>query len=106
MDLEEFMHEVNALAVEKGWYAHPRTPVEALMLVVGELSEAVEEIRKASPMVYYDGDKPEGEGVEIADTLIRLLDYCAWRGIPIVPLLREKHAYNKTRPYRHGGKIL
>lgn len=32
-----------------------------------------------------------------------------FEGIPaadVVEVLAEKHAYNKTRPYRHGGKAL
>lgn len=52
----------------------------------------------------YREDKPLGIAVELADCILRILDYCAAEGIDIDAILREKHEYNKTRPYRHGGK--
>lgn len=48
--------------------------------------------------------KPEGIAVEMADCIIRILDWCAHEGIDIDAIMREKNEYNKTRPYRHGGK--
>jgi hypothetical protein len=36
--------------------------------------------------------------------IIRVLDYCAYAGIDIENVLEVKHEYNKSRPYRHGGK--
>lgn len=53
----------------------------------------------------YD-NKPEGIAVELADCIIRILDYCGKEGIDIEKILRIKHEYNKTRPYKHGGKIM
>lgn len=40
----------------------------------------------------------------VADVIIRVLDYCAYAGIDIENVLEVKHEYNKSRPYRHGGK--
>lgn len=48
--------------------------------------------------------KPEGIPTELADVIIRVLDYCAYAGIDIENVLEVKHEYNKSRPYRHGGK--
>lgn len=48
--------------------------------------------------------KPEGVAIELADCIIRILDYCGHAGIDIEEAIRIKHEYNKTRPYRHGGK--
>lgn len=48
--------------------------------------------------------KPEGVAVELADCIIRILDYCGHAGIDIEEAIRIKNEYNKTRPYRHGGK--
>ncbi len=52
----------------------------------------------------YKDKKPEGIVVELADAIIRILDYCGKEGIDIDEAIRIKHEYNKTRPYRHGGK--
>ena len=53
-----------------------------------------------------NGDKPEGIAVEMADCLIRILDWCGYEGIDIEAIVALKNEYNKTRPYRHGGKVL
>lgn len=50
------------------------------------------------------GGKPEGIPIELADVIIRILDYCGYAGIDIEAAIRQKHEYNKSRPYRHGGK--
>ena len=42
--------------------------------------------------------------MEMIDCIIRILDWCGKKGIDVDELLRKKHAYNETRPYRHGGK--
>lgn len=50
--------------------------------------------------------KPEGVGSEFADVLIRLLDDCERYGIDLEFEYERKMAYNHTRSYLHGGKIL
>lgn len=50
-------------------------------------------------------DKPEGIAVEMADCLIRILDWCAKEGIDIDAITHKKITYNRTRPYRHGNKM-
>lgn len=52
----------------------------------------------------YKRGKPEGIPIELADVIIRVLDYCGYAGIDIDAAISQKHEYNKTRPYRHGGK--
>lgn len=49
-------------------------------------------------------NKPEGIAVEMADCIIRILDWCGKEGIDIDRIIKIKHEYNKTRHYRHGGK--
>lgn len=34
------------------------------------------------------------------------MDYCGHKGIDLESVIRMKHEYNQTRPYRHGGKLL
>lgn len=50
--------------------------------------------------------KPVGIAVEMIDCLIRILDWCGKEGVDVDAILSAKHQYNKTRPYRHGGKAL
>lgn len=50
--------------------------------------------------------KPE-EG--FSELVVLCLSICGWvkhQGIDPVKLLIEKHEYNKTRPYKHGGKVI
>lgn len=54
----------------------------------------------------YYGAKPEGIAVEMADCLIRILDWAGHEGVDMDAIVRAKMDYNKARPYRHGGKRL
>jgi NTP pyrophosphatase (non-canonical NTP hydrolase) len=48
--------------------------------------------------------KPVGIDSEVADVIIRALDFCGEYGIDIERAIVEKMHYNKTRPLRHGGR--
>lgn len=109
--IQRLQREVHRRAVEKGWWGDDgkadRNLYEQVALMHSELSEAVEELRNghAPDHEYYREDgKPEGFGVELADCVIRILDTCERYGINLEALIDEKHRFNKTRPYRHGGK--
>lgn len=119
MNLTEFAKEVHQNAIDHGWWDEPRSFGEVIALCHSELSEALEEYRAGRPMEYVDeietvtritdpsqfnGRKPEGIAVEMSDCIIRILDWCGKSGLDIDRIIREKHEYNKTRPYRHGGK--
>lgn len=49
--------------------------------------------------------KPEGVPSEIADIVIRCADVAERCGFDLEAAIIEKMAYNKTRSYRHGGKV-
>jgi NTP pyrophosphatase (non-canonical NTP hydrolase) len=92
--------EIHQLAIDKGWYDRERPIPEVLMLMVTELAEAMEAHRKQiSP-----GEKG-WIGEELADCIIRIFDTAEANGIDIIVEVNKKHEFNKTRPYRHGGKI-
>lgn len=42
----------------------------------------------------------------MALVILRIQEWAGERGVDLDQVLREKHAYNKSRPYRHGGKAL
>lgn len=121
-ELNNLAAAVHENAVAHGWWEQERELPEILMLCVSELAEALEEYRAGRPNIYYNVEgeeilyangeacekyerrKPEGVAVELADCMIRILDYCGHAGIDIEEAIRIKHEYNKTRLYRHGGK--
>lgn len=72
-----------------------RNKGELLCLMHSELSECMEGIRKQ----LQDDHLPHRsmEEVELADTIIRILDYCGAYHIDIDGAIEEKLEYNKTR---------
>lgn len=118
---------VNRTATQHGWWDEGmpgQTVGEKFMLIVSEVAEALESDRNHEPPIWFkhkgflaQGDqfsqeseyqgalgKPEGACVELADAIIRILDWCAEKDWPIAAALVYKHNYNQTREHRHGGK--
>ncbi len=104
--MNELAKEIHGIAAEHGWWENPPSFGETVALCHAELSEALEEYRNSNPYVWHHVGKPEGIAVEMADCLIRILDWFAYEGLDVDSIVREKMEYNKTRPYRHGGKAL
>lgn len=121
--ITNLIKECNDIAKEKGWWDEPRSFGDQIALMHSELSEALEEFRTPKYALDIEGDqniyqikiedwdgytsgKPEGIAVELADVLIRIFDTCGQLQIPLAEALIQKIEYNKTRPYRHGGKKL
>ena len=102
LDLSTLAKEFNDNAVRHGFWETPNKG-ERIALMHSELSEALEYVRKPGP----DDKLPEfsGEVVELADALIRILDYCAHYNLPIEAAVLAKHEYNKKRPYKHGKQF-
>lgn len=107
-DIAELQKMFHTNANNHGFWDDTVNVPEKLMLMVSELSEALEEnrdnrefnevrIRKID-----DGNKPEGFAIELADCIIRILDFCGWAGIDIVQAVALKHEFNKKRKYKHG----
>jgi NTP pyrophosphatase (non-canonical NTP hydrolase) len=108
MKIRDIQKEIHKNAKNHGWWDENRTFGEIIALCHSELSEALEEYRNhhKATEIYYRGQKPEGIPIELADVIIRILDYCGKEGIDMGEAIKIKHEYNKTRPYKHGGKVI
>ena len=113
MNIKTLVKESHTTATEKGWWDLPdRNVPELLALIHSEVSEALEAYRDVGieqlDKVWYDNanKKPEGFTIELADVLIRIADLCGEFNLDLEQALTEKMAYNKTRSYRHGNKVV
>ena len=117
MSLNELRDKCHATSIATGWHgedcgkgkvdhSEARFPV-LLALVHSEVSEALEAYREGMAInVFYETKAGKSIDIpsELADILIRVLDICGLYGVDIERAVREKMVFNKTRPFRHGGK--
>jgi NTP pyrophosphatase (non-canonical NTP hydrolase) len=112
-ELAKEIHEGNAA---RGFWEGERKLTEVAMLTVCELSEAIEADRKKywSEKIHIDLLKHEFdkdfffENIkdtvqdEIADAIIRILDFSHKFNIDLDFHIKAKLQYNASRPYKHG----
>jgi hypothetical protein len=74
-------------------------------LDMSELGEQVEAIRKSKmgrPLMSNHISSFQGDDEEMADSIIRKLDYAGHFGVPIGDAVIAKMDYNDSRPFKHG----
>jgi len=127
--MEKLIEKAHGVAKEKGFWDEERNVPEMLMLVVSELSEALEALRKghyaepfatavlAEDLNNWDDSLKDAwkNGFEkavkssfedeIADVAIRLFDLCGGLNISLEKHIEMKMKYNSLRPYKHGKKF-
>lgn len=95
--LNELADIIHGEAWVHGFYDHdkdnPSFLSEKLLLIVSEVVETQDALRD---------DNRELEAEEVADILIRTLDYAAYRKIDVDDGVARKMAKNAERPRLHG----
>ena len=106
MTIKDWAEIIHDNAVAHGWWNEQRSFGEIVALCHSELSEALEAYREGQPLMWLKEDgKPDGIAVEMADCIIRILDWFgAHPELDVDQIISDKHAYNVKRPYKHGGK--
>lgn len=129
--MKEIINKAHSMAKEKGFWDTERNQPELLMLIVSELAEALEALRKnhhADKVVVLDllhdiemtkideefnFSNEDFKAVfeknikssfqdEIADVAIRLFDLCGGLNIDLEKHIELKMKYNSLRGYKHG----
>lgn len=115
--IAEMQELAYATAIDKQWHDDDEPVKYALpariALIHSEPSEALEDFRNGhGPSEIYYEEKPDGSRkpcgvpIEIADTVIRCGDFAGKYGFDLEEAVKIKMKYNKTRPIRHGNKVI
>jgi len=88
-------------AVKHGFWEEDPNDAERIALMHSELSEALEALRNGNPssnkIIEYSSLEEE-----LADTVIRIMDYAFGNDLDIAGAIIAKIEYNKNREYMHG----
>ena len=95
MSIKELQKKIHQQNIEAGWWENPREKGTLLCLIHSEISEAMEGERKN----LMDDHLPHRKmaEVELADAVIRILDYAHAFGYDIEGAISEKLEYNRHR---------
>jgi len=104
MSLAELQTIAHKMAVDKGWWENPKSDVECVALMHCELSEAIEAMRAGNP--HSEHIAPfSGVEEELADTIIRILDFAGRYNLDINKAVSTKIRFNDGREHKHGKQF-
>jgi NTP pyrophosphatase (non-canonical NTP hydrolase) len=93
-------------AKEKGfWPPEGRNKAEMMMLEVSEIAERLEAVRSTVPLPSSHLPAYSAEEEEVADLIIRVMDYAVGHSLRLGDAFDAKMAYNAGRPYKHGKEF-
>jgi len=98
---EKKQREIYTVTRANGWWDGERNDGELIALMHSELSEALEALRNGNG----SSEKMPGFNAveeELADAVIRIMDYAAGCNLRLAEAIEAKMVYNAIRPYRHG----
>ena len=95
---------VTDISNSHGWVVTRENLLEKILLMHTELSEAVESLRLGDPP---SDHIPSFSGVEeeFADVIIRIMSVAEQLELRVAEAIEAKTDFNKTRSYKHGGKL-
>jgi NTP pyrophosphatase (non-canonical NTP hydrolase) len=113
--LRAFSAELHQTSKSKGWWqdrekldltsaGRVHVDIGCIALAMTELAEAIENVREG----YGPDDKIAGFSgleAELADCIIRILDFAEARNLRLIDAMFAKAEMNKGRAMRHGGKL-
>lgn len=114
-DIDQWVRYCRKVANDHGFFVAwerkdgPMNPIEKLMKIVSECSEAMEAYcaqtkpNNGENKVHCDNWEEHFEE-EVADIFVRLFHMCGDLDIDIEKVLEKKMKFNKTRPFKHNKK--
>jgi NTP pyrophosphatase (non-canonical NTP hydrolase) len=96
--------EAHKIAISKGWWDDHRSDGEIIALIHEEVSEALGALRKGGQPDKHVKNFTNIE-VELADIILRIMDFAGHKRFRVIEALLEKMEFNKTRSYRHGKRF-
>lgn len=104
--LDTIAADAYLLSQSKGWWEEDygtHTDNTKINMITQELGEWTEALRQGNPPSKKISATLAEE--EVADVIIRAMDWTAARKFSIGCAVVNKHTFNTRRPYMHGGKL-